>query len=119
MPGSNCAMPGQIGLILTRQGQKISSALCLIYFDPFLTRFRSVGVGSKWEDTLVMEPSRQAMVLILKECVDFTEESNITFSTDHNLKKSRSKIIESLQSLSHGERPVTKCEGNLQVPQSS
>ena len=45
------------------------------------------------DDLLVMAPNRQAMVLMLKECEKFAEESNITFSTDPNPQQSKSKLI--------------------------
>ena len=40
-----------------------------------------------------MAPNRQAMVLMLKECENFSEESNITFSSDPNPEKSKSRLI--------------------------
>ena len=71
-----------------------------------------MGAGGLWvgaclycDDLLLMAPNRQAMVLMLRECEKFAEESNITFSTDPNPQKSKSKLIFMCGSKSNMSKP--------------
>ena len=67
-------------------------------------RLRALGVGCRMgglfvgaflycDDILLIAPNRHAMVLMLRECEMFAEESNVIFSTDPDPQKSKSKMI--------------------------
>ena len=88
----------------TRQGSCASPMLWATYCNPLLDRLRALGVGCRigglfagavlyCDDILLIAPNRHSMALMLTECEKFAAESNITFSTDPDPHKSKSKMI--------------------------
>ena len=88
----------------TRQGSMASPFLWAVYCDPLLARLRAVGVGchmaGMWmggqlycDDLVLLAPCRRAMVIMLNEAELWAQEFNVTFSTDPDPKKSKSKLI--------------------------
>ena len=88
----------------TRQGSMASPFLWAIYCDPLLARLRAAGVGchvaGMWmggqlycDDVALLAPCRRAMAIMLKEAEMWAAEFNVTFSTDPDPKKSKSKLI--------------------------
>ena len=75
-----------------------------MYCDPLLSRLQALGVGCQLgglyvgavmycDDLLLLAPNRRAMVMMMEEVEKFAESSNITFSTDLEPTKSKSKVI--------------------------
>ena len=88
----------------TRQGSVLSPCLFSIYLDDLLKELRYYGLGCHmgglWigavafaDDLLLMSPSRSAMAAMLKVCEDYGIRLNLTFSTDIDPAKSKSKAI--------------------------
>ena len=81
-----------------------SPAFWSIYIDPLLSNLREAGVGCHIggiyvgvvcyaDDLLLLAPSRDAAQRMLKTCEDFTTANNIMFSTNDNLRLSKSKVL--------------------------
>ena len=88
----------------TRQGSVASPALWAIYCDPLIQELRRLGVGAHVgglfmgvtmyaDDLLLVAPTRGAMQQMLQVCDDYAVKYNISFSTDPNPSKSKSKCI--------------------------
>ena len=88
----------------TRQGSVLSPAFFGIYLDDLLKELRRTGLGchiaGQWygavsfaDDLVLMAPTRTAMQEMLKVCERYGEQHNITFSTDPNPKKSKTKCL--------------------------
>ena len=81
-----------------------SPALWAIYCDPLIQELRKLGVGAHVgglfmgvtmyaDDLLLTAPTRGAMQQMLQVCDDYAVKYNISFSTDPNPSKSKSKCI--------------------------
>ena len=101
----------------TRQGAILSPLFWAVYSDPMLKRLRSLRLGAHVaglfmgafcyaDDVLLIAPTRNAMQRMLLELESFATESNITFSTDINPNKSKSKCIFVCGSKHNLEKPV-------------
>ena len=88
----------------TRQGAILSPIFWAVYADPLLQRLRDLGLGAHVaglfmgavcyaDDVLLIAPSRSAMQRMLYEMEIFAKESNIIFSTNPVVAKSKSKCI--------------------------
>ena len=88
----------------TRQGAILSPIFWAVYADPLLQRLRDLGIGAHVaglfmgavcyaDDVLLIAPSRSAMQRMLYEMEIFAKESNIIFSTNPVVAKSKSKCI--------------------------
>ena len=51
------------------------------------------GAAGYADDIILLAPSRSAMVAMLATCEDYARRHNITFSTDDDPKKSKTKVI--------------------------
>ena len=101
----------------TRQGAILSPLFWAVYSDPMLKRLRSLRLGAHVaglfmgafcyaDDVLLIAPTRNAMQRMLLELESFATESNITFSTDINPNKSKSKCIFVCGSKRNLEKPA-------------
>ena len=88
----------------TRQGSVASPAFWCVYIDELFTELREAGVGCHVagmyvgvvgyaDDLLLLAPSRDAAQRMLRTCENFTNASNIKFSTNEDPKKSKSKAL--------------------------
>ena len=88
----------------TRQGSVLSPALFSVYLDDLLKELRRLAlgchVGGVWvgaagyaDDLILLAPSRTAMKKMLLICEQYAEEHNLTFSTDPEPAKSKSKCL--------------------------
>ena len=88
----------------TRQGAVASPCFWNIYIDPLFSRLRKGGCGCTiagvWcgvvgyaDDLILLAPCRQAAQNMLQICEEFAKEYNISFSTDNDPAKSKSKAI--------------------------
>ena len=88
----------------TRQGAVLSPIFWCLYCDAMLKELRKLGVGchlgGKWvgatmyaDDLILMAPTRSAMVAMLKVCEKYAREHNISFTTDPNPAKSKTKCL--------------------------
>ena len=88
----------------TRQGSILSPFFWAVYCDLMIKELRYLGVGAHVagmfmgvacyaDDVVLIAPCHQAMQLMLSTVEDFAMRYNISFSTDPNPKKSKSKCI--------------------------
>ena len=88
----------------TRQGAILSPTFWAIYCDMMIQELRKLGVGAHIagmfmgvacyaDDVVLIAPCRQAMQLMLSTVEDFATRHNISFSTDPDPRKSKSKCI--------------------------
>ena len=88
----------------TRQGSILSPTFWAVYCDLMIKELRALGVGAHVaglfmgaacfaDDVVLIAPCRQAMQLMLDQVQDFASRYNISFSTDPNPSKSKSKCI--------------------------
>ena len=88
----------------TRQGAVVSPIYFSLYLDDLFTELRALGVGcyvgGTWmgaagyaDDIILLAPSRSAMATLLATCEDYAKSHNITFSTDVDPKKSKTKCL--------------------------
>ena len=88
----------------TRQGAVLSPAFWAIYCDLMIKELRQLGVGAHVagifmgaacyaDDVVLIAPCHQAMQLMLDTVENFAMRFNISFSTDPDPKKSKSKCI--------------------------
>ena len=88
----------------TRQGAILSPVFWAVYCDLMITELRQLGVGAHVagmfmgvacyaDDVVLIAPCYQAMQLMLSTVENFAKRYNISFSTDPNPKKSKSKCI--------------------------
>ena len=88
----------------TRQGAVLSPAFWAIYCDLMIKELRQLGVGAHVagifmgvacyaDDVVLIAPCHQAMQLMLDTVENFATRYNISFSTDPDPKKSKSKCI--------------------------
>ena len=88
----------------TRQGAILSPVFWAVYCDLMIKELRQLGVGAHVagmfmgvacyaDDLVLVAPCHQAMQLMLATVEDFARRYNISFSTDPNPKKSKSKCI--------------------------
>ena len=88
----------------TRQGAILSPAFWAVYCDLMIKELRQLGVGAHVaglfmgvacyaDDVVLIAPCHQAMEMMLKTVEDFAARYNISFSTDPDPKKSKSKCI--------------------------
>ena len=88
----------------TRQGAVLSPIFWCLYCDNMLKELRKLGVGchlgGRWvgatmyaDDLILLAPTRSAMAAMLKVCEDYAREHNISFSTDPNPAKSKTKCL--------------------------
>ena len=88
----------------TRQGAVLSPAFWAVYCDMMIKELRLLGVGAHVagmfmgvacyaDDVVLIAPCHQAMQMMLNTVEDFAARYNISFSTDPEPKKSKSKCI--------------------------
>ena len=88
----------------TRQGAILSPLFWAVYCDLMIKELRQLGVGAHVaglfmgvacyaDDVVLIAPCQQAMQLMLRTVEDFAGRNNISFSTDPDPKKSKSKCI--------------------------
>ena len=88
----------------TRQGAVLSPTFWAVYCDLMIKELRQLGVGAHVagmfmgvacyaDDVVLIAPCRQAMQMMLNMVEDFAARYNISFSTDPDPKKSKSKCI--------------------------
>lgn len=88
----------------TRQGAVLSPTFWAVYCDMMIKELRHLGVGAHVagifmgiacyaDDVVLIAPCRQAMQLMLNTVENFAERYNISFSTDPDAAKSKSKCI--------------------------
>ena len=88
----------------TRQGSVASPAFWSVYLDPLFSQLRKDGVGCHMaglfmgavgyaDDVILMAPSRDAAQRMLKTCEQFAAAHNISFSTNPDPVKSKSKAV--------------------------
>ena len=75
-----------------------------VYLDDLFKELCALGircyVGGTWmgaagyaDDIILLAPSRSAMAAMISKCEDYAISHNITFSTDEDPKKSKTKVI--------------------------
>ena len=100
----------------TRQRAVAGPCFWNIYIDPLFSRLRKGGCGYNiagvWcgvvgyaDDLILLAPCRQAAQEMLQICEEFAKEYNISFSTDIDPVKSKSKAI---YKVGQGNRNMTK-----------
>ena len=88
----------------TRQGAILSPTFWAVYCDLMIKELRQLGVGAHIvgmfmgvacyaDDVVLIAPCQQAMQMMLDKVEDFAGRYNISFSTDPDPKKSKSKCI--------------------------
>ena len=88
----------------TRQGAILSPTFWAVYCNLLIKELRHLGVGAHIagmfmgvacyaDDVVLIAPCRQAMQIMLNTVEDFAARHNISFSTDPDPKKSKSKCI--------------------------
>ena len=88
----------------TRQGSVLSAAVFSMYVDPLLVELRARGLGCHvagvfmgalgyCDDLALVSPSRDSMQEMLNVCEKFAKLTGLTFSTDPNPSKSKTKCI--------------------------
>ena len=111
----------------TRQGAILSPFFWAVYADPLISRLRSLGVGVHIgglfmgcvlyaDDLLLIAPSRSAMQRMLEEINAFAKEVNITFSSDEDPNKSKSKCIFVIGKKANITKPAPLMLGDHQLP---
>ena len=87
-----------------RQGGISSPIFWNLYLDRLIKRIRRLGFGCHVEgvflgifvyadDIFLLCPSRPGLQVMVKECQDFAKQNNLTFSTDADPSKSKTKCI--------------------------
>ena len=116
----------------TRQGAILSPTFWAIYCDLMIKELRQLGVGAHIagmfmgvacyaDDVVLIAPCQQAMQLMLDQVEDFAGRYNISFSTDPDPKKSKSKcifVVGKRRGLSK-PAPLTLCGDQLPWVQSA
>ena len=88
----------------TRQGSVLSAAVFSMYVEPLLEELRARGLGCHvagvfmgamgyCDDVALVSPSRDSMQEMLVVCENFAARTGLTFSTDPNPNKSKTKCI--------------------------
>ena len=88
----------------TRQGAVVSPIFFSLYLDDLFKELRDLGVGCHMggafvgaagyaDDIVLLAPTRSAMAAMLAVCENYAIRHNITFSTDENPKKSKTKVV--------------------------
>ena len=88
----------------TRQGATLSQSFWAVYCDLMIKELRQLGVGAHVagmfmgvacyaDDVVLIAPCRQAIQMMLNTVEDFAARYNISFSTDPDPRKSKSKCI--------------------------
>ena len=88
----------------TRQGSCLSPCLFAVYLDDLLLLLRNSGVGCHVgdvfagagcfaDDLALLAPTRDGLQVMLTICENYAKAHNLTFSTDPDPKKSKSKCI--------------------------
>ena len=88
----------------TRQGSVISPIFFAVYVDDLLLELRKMGVGCHIggifygaagfaDDLILIAPCRSAMAQMLDKCENFAAKNNLTFSTDPDPSKSKTKCM--------------------------
>jgi hypothetical protein len=88
----------------TRQGSVPSPIFFAVYIDDLLLELRRLGVGCHIgdvfvgaagfaDDLILVAPCRSAMAQMLEKCESFAKKNNLTFSTDPDPSKSKTKCM--------------------------
>ena len=102
------------------QGRVLSPLMWSIYMLPLFRRLRNLGLGCHFDDVyvaclgyaddiLLLLPSRMAALLSLDVCEQWGREYSITFSTDEDPKKSKTKVmlVEGSRKMTTSPQPLT------------
>ena len=95
----------------TRQGSCLLPALFSLYMDELLQELHKAevgcciggifaGAGSYCDDLVLLSPSRSALQTQMTICENYAKKYNLTFSTDPNPQKSKTKCL----NFSHNKR---------------
>ena len=98
-----------------------------MYCDPLIKELRELGVGAHVgglfmgvtmyaDDLLLIAPTRGAMQQMLDVCGDWAVRYNISFSTDPNPAKSKSKCIFMIGDRKNIAKPVNLMLGGAELP---
>ena len=88
----------------TRQGSVLSAIFFSVYIDDLLLELRKLGVGCHVggvfvgaagfaDDLILVAPCRSAMAQMLEKCESYANDNNLTFSTDPNPAKYKTKCM--------------------------
>ena len=88
----------------TRQGSVLSPIFFAVYIDDLLLELRRLGVGCHIggifvgaagfaDDLILIAPCRSAMAQMLDKCETYADQNNLTFSTDPDPSKSKTKCM--------------------------
>ena len=111
----------------TRQGAILSPFFWAVYCDLLIKELRKLGVGAHIagmfmgvacyaDDVVLIAPCRQAMQMMLNTVKSFADRYNISFSTDPEPKKSKSKCIFIVGKRRGLAKPVPLMLGDHQLP---
>ena len=111
----------------TRQGSVASPVLWAVYCDPLIQELRDLGIGAHVggmfmgvtmyaDDLLLIAPTRGGMQQMLKVCEDYAIRFNISFSTDPDPNKSKSKCIFMIGDKKNLPRPAPLTLGGRELP---
>ena len=100
----------------TLQGAILSPAFWAVYCDLMIKELRRLGVGAHIagvfmgiacyaDDVVLIAPCRQAMQMMLETVGNFANRYNISFSTDRDPTKSKSKCIYMIGKKQHLRKP--------------
>ena len=111
----------------TRQGSVASPVLWAVYCDPLIQELRDLGVGAHVgglfmgvtmyaDDLLLIAPTRGGMQQMLEVCENYAIRFNVSFSTDPDPIKSKSKCIFMIGEKRNLTRPVPLMLGGRELP---
>ena len=116
----------------TRQGAILSPVFWSVYCDLMIKELRQLGVGAHVagmfmgvacyaDDVVLIAPCQQAMQMMLLTVENFAKRNNISFSTDPDPKKSKSKCIHVIGKKRAVRKPasLTLCGNELPWVQSA
>ena len=100
-----------------RQGSVGSPTFWSVYLKPIFSILRNSGYGCRLaglftgvigyaDDLILLAPNRKAAQKMLEICEEFAKENNISFSTNHDPNKSKSKAL--FMGANHDQRTLNQ-----------